>query len=227
MSENRMLNSPLYRFFIGSGLIAGLFISTPVYSQDGSRSLRHELGFWVGPSTPAPGTLLDPVLDSTIGGGAFYRLNRPWIFSTELGTFHASYASRTTQKVTLTPVYMALVYQLPIPAKFQFLVKAGGGYSQVETRPLNRIGWEPMYMAGGEFAIMASRHFRIGIRLDYNYIYESWMEAPKEQQYLLYYNLLNRPPEQPIDLRYYQLENGLKKENGEFLHFGIMMSFIL
>ncbi len=214
------------KYIVSAAVLAGLFTGQ-IHAQEGTRSLKHDLGFWLGPSAPFPGTELDPILDSTIGVGAFYRFNRPWFFSTELGAYHAVYSSRTTQKVSLAPVYAALVYQLPIPAKFQFFLRAGAGSSYIEIRPQNRVGWEPMFLAGGEFAILASRHFRIGVRVDYNYIYESWMDKPADQELLLYYNLLQRPSDQPIDLRFYNMGKEFRTIDGEFMHFGIMMSFIL
>lgn len=208
-------------------LITGFLIQNPLFSQARGGS-RHELGYWIGATNPMPGSAIDETLDSTIAGGFFYRVDWPWVLFTEVGASYATYTSLTTSKVSIAPVYGALSYQLPLASRFQIFLKGGGGMSYVEVRPDNRVGWEPMGYAGFEFSILASRHFRIGLRLDYYNIMEQNKSRPTDQQYLLYYNLLNRSSEQALDLRYYDLTSGgYTSANGEFINFGLMMSFIL
>ena len=204
-----------------------LFAGGPLFSQNRRVGHDHEFGFWFGATNPRPGTAADELLDSSIGGGAFYRVDWPWVLYTEIGASYATYDSLTTQKVSLTPVYASLAYQLPIASRFQVFMKGGAGAAQVEIRPQNKSGWEPMAFAGLEFSILASRHFRIGLRLDYYYVYEMNLVQPQDQRYALYYNLLNRPSDQPLDLRFYDFQEGYTRRNGEFMNFGLMMSFIL
>ena len=138
-------------------LLCAAAMPISVAAQEAPSRLRHEVGIWIGASNPVPGTRLDEVLDANIGAGGFYRVNWPWVFFTESGVMWSQYFSRTTQKVTVVPVYLALDYRLPIDFKLQTFVKLGGGGAWLEVRPANRSGWEPLLYAGLEFSIPASR----------------------------------------------------------------------
>ena len=188
--------------------------------------LDNELGFWLGGSNPMPGTELDEILDSNVGMGGFYRINWPWVFHLEGGFSYSYYTSRTTAKATIIPVYGAVDYLLPFPWKLQTFLKAGGGYAHVSIRPDNREGWEPMSFAGIEFSLLASRHFRIGLRLDYNVIYEKNSAKPTQNDYITLWQLSRGILPTSYDPRYNSYER-FRLKNGEFFHFGIMMSFIL
>lgn len=186
----------------------------------GVARLNNEMGFWVGASNPVPGTELADVLDSSIGGGAFYRLAWPWVFHTELGFSYTHYQSRTTQALTVAPVYLALAYRLPLPWRIQIYLKAGGGSTYLEVRPENRSGWDPLAFAGTEFSIQAGRRFRIGMRLDYNVVYEEHLQNPRrnERELLLLAGSSN-------DNLRFQSANEFELTNGYFWHFGLMVSF--
>ena len=196
------------------------FISFPgsLWAQEEASGLKPEIGLWLGASNPMPFTEVDTVLDASIGMGAFYRIRWPWIFLTEAGFSYSHYFSRTTQSLTVVPVYGALVYQLPLPFQLNIFLKAGGGASYLEVRPTNISGWDPMAYAGAEFSLQAGRRVRIGLRLDYNLIYEKHLEAPLETQLLNYFGT--------TDPRY-QTGSQFRIRNGSFFHFGLMVSFFL
>jgi hypothetical protein len=203
-------------------LICALLQSLPLLAQElVSSRADNEFGFWLGASTPVPSTPLGEVLDGTIGGGMFYRNQWPWILYTEAGFSFAHYQSRTTQALTVAPFYLALAYRLPFSFKVQTFIKAGGGSAWLQVRPNNVEGWDPMGFFGLEFSIQPSRRFRIGLRLDYNLVYEKHLRNPQDDN-LPIVLLLGGDLEQ--ELRYRQA-NRFKLENGHFFHFGLMMSF--
>lgn len=194
---------------------------SPVFAQQEKTGtkLHPEFGFWVGASNPMPGTELDDQLDSNIGGGFFYRIRFPWILLTEVGFSYAQYFSRATQSLTVVPVYGALVYQLPLPFRMQIFLKLGGGQAYVTVRPENRYGWDPLGFAALEFSLQAARSFRVGLRLDYNLVYEANKNRPSTADQLLIISG-NYDPR-------YQAGKEWKSSNGHFFHFGLMLSFYL
>jgi hypothetical protein len=204
-----------------------LFFST-ASSVLSRQSTYQELGFWVGGTTPMPGTELDNILDSNLGFGGFYRVGWPWIFQTEAGFSYANLASRATERAAIFPAYLALAYQIPYSGKLQTFIKLGGGYANIYVKPDSKRGWEPMGYAGLEFSLPASRHFRMGIRFDYNYIWESYKKAPSDNQITQLWQLQNGYFNSDAfnDPRYQQLER-FRVIDGQMFHFGILMSFIL
>lgn len=193
---------------------SALLLPEAVSAQDRASRLRHEIGLWIGASNPLPGSQIDEVLDANVGGGLFYRVNWPWVFHTELGASWAQYFSRSEQKLLTVPVYGALAYQLPFAFKVNTFLKLGGGGAWLEVRPANRSGWDPLFFAGLEFSILASRRLRVGLRMDYNLIYEKNQNPPSNELITL----------GNVDLRFQQTRE-FSVENGEFFHFGLMISF--
>lgn len=200
-----------------TALAFGIVLAVPaeLAAQERPSRLRHEFGLWVGASNPVPGTAVDEVLDANVGGGGFYRINWPWVFYTEFGFSWSQYFSRTTQTLTAAPVYGALSYQLPIEFKVQTFLKLGGGAAWLEVRPANRSGWEPLLYSGVEFSIPASRRLRVGLRLDYNLIYEKHLDPPETNWLLLLGN---------DDPRFQEAEV-YEINNGHFFHFGLFVSY--
>jgi len=203
-----------------------LFLVVSVSLKASPGRINNELGFWLGASNPMPGTELDEILDSVVGMGGFYRINWPWIFHLESGFSYSYYTSRTTARATIAPVYAAVDYKLPFPWKLETFIKAGGGYAHVSIRPDNKEGWEPLGYAGLEFSLLASRHFRIGMRLDYNIIYEQNSSKPTQNDLITLWQLSRGYLPTSLDPRY-DSYGRFRLKNGEFFHFGIMMSFIL
>lgn len=221
LSRKLLLQVALTLLFAGS-----IFLPSSLFAQSYGEAERHELGFWLGASTPLSAGGLGDQLNSTIGGGIFYRVDWPWVLFTELGAGYASYESRTTQRLNLAPVYGAFSYQLPLPFKLNLFVKAGGGQSSVEIQPENKSQWEPLYYGGLEGSLLASRSFRIGIRVDYFYIQESHLQIPKETQYYNMYYLAYRDADQSFDPRVFLLDD-YRLIDGQVLNVSLMVSFYL
>ncbi|TGK24455.1 hypothetical protein EHQ05_16175 [Leptospira yasudae] len=179
---------------------------------------KAEIGVWLGASNPWPGTETQKYLDTTLGGGFFFRIPWPWIFYLEMGAFYANYLSATERALTTIPVYIALGYKIPIDLPISFILRAGGGEAFVVARPSNTSRWDPMMLVGLETSFVAGKKIRIGIRIDYNKIYESQLDAPEESKY--YYaspyadSRLNNP-------NYYRVVDT------EFFQFGLMVSVFL
>lgn len=207
-----------YRIQILLLLISLFTVQGALSAREDSKDLRSEMGFWIGASNPLPGTATDEVLDSTIGGGLFYRVKWPWILHTEFGMSYSNYLSRTTQSLTIAPFYAALSYRLPLTFQLQVFLKFGGGATWVVVRPQNRQGWDPLLFSGLEFSIRAGRKLRIGLRFDYNLVYEEHKDPPPETTLLKYYG--NRDPR-------YSSQREFTISNGKFFHFGLMLSFFL
>lgn len=205
------------------GILSG---AGDLLGQETGGGLKHELGFWIGASSPVAGTREDDILQSTIGGGAFYRINWPWVFHTEFGSSYSVYFSRTTQKLEFAPVYGALAYRLPIPSRLNVFLKAGAGSAHLVVRPDNIQGWEPIGYGGLEFSLQASRRLRIGLRLDYEAVYESNLQNSRDRDILYTYYYLNRDSSQTIDPRFFPT-NQSGGTRGQFFQFGLMISFIL
>ncbi|WP_061235064.1 hypothetical protein [Leptospira weilii] len=179
---------------------------------------KAEVGVWLGASNPWPGTETQAYLDTTLGGGFFFRIPWPWIFYLEMGAFYANYLSATERGLTTIPVYLALGYKLPIDLPISFILRAGGGEAFVVARPSNTSRWDPMIMMGLEASFVAGKKIRIGIRIDYNRIYESRLDAPAETKY--YYSSPYNDP-RLSNPNYYRVVDT------EFFQFGLMVSVFL
>lgn len=231
--------SKLSRIF---GIILLVCICSPIFAQNGEaeeekteateqseenisdelpfemETRKSEIGAWVGASNPFPGSATQSILDTTLGFGVFYR--RPWpsFLYTEFGFSYSTYLSPTERALTTVPVYAALAYKLPIQLPVQFFLKAGGGAAYVGERPANVSRWDPLVYAGFEASFVAAQSIRIGLRLDYDQIMETNLSPPALSQFPYSgYNLeprLNNP-------KYFKLKNG------EFFHFGLMVSVFL
>lgn len=203
----------LFSILVGGLLLLSLGAGS-LAAQDRPSRLRHEFGLWIGASNPMPGTRVDEILDANVGAGGFYRINWPSFLYTEFGFAWSQYFSRTTQKLTVAPVYGALVYQLPFEFKVNTFVKLGGGGAWLEVRPANRSGWDPLLYAGLEFSLAASRRLRVGLRLDYNLVYEKHLDPPRDELFIA----------GTTDPRFLEPEI-YEVDNGHFFHFGLFVSY--
>ncbi|EMY76360.1 hypothetical protein LEP1GSC060_1643 [Leptospira weilii serovar Ranarum str. ICFT] len=179
---------------------------------------KAEAGVWMGASNPWPGTETQKYLDTTLGGGFFFRIPWPWIFYLEMGAFYANYLSATERGLTTIPVYLALGYKIPIDLPISFIIRAGGGEAFVVARPSNTSRWDHMMIVGLETSFVAGKKIRIGIRIDYNKIYESQMNPPAESKY--YYT-------SPYSDSRLSNPNYYRVVDTEFFHFGLMVSVFL
>ncbi|WP_167883583.1 hypothetical protein [Leptospira ognonensis] len=179
---------------------------------------RYEVGGWVGAGNPFPGSKTIQLLDTTLGGGAYFRMPFPYIFYTEIGTSYAVFLSKSERGLTTIPLYAALAYRIPIEMPLQFFVKAGGGQAYVVARPADTARWDPLVYAGLEASFIAGKRIRIGVRLDYNQIRETNLNLPAT------YNVpLASPYDDPrlLNPNYYRLENA------DFFYFGLMVGVML
>ncbi|MFN3605342.1 MAG: hypothetical protein ACK4UJ_11600 [Leptonema sp. (in: bacteria)] len=203
-------------------LIFFLFIGRNhfLFSQDYNfeEYIQQEFGFWLGGSFPAPNSKTEKIFNSSMSLGFFYRYYWPKPFHLELGTSYANYKSLSMQQITTVPVYLSLNYPFPMFTKFQLLGKIGFGASYLEIRPNNLSGWDPMLYGGLDFAIFASKRFKVGLRLDGYFIYDSYRKKPDELKYLF---LLPGSYD-------YRIVNSLnyKNQNVIFYNFGLMVSFL-
>ncbi len=178
-----------------------------------------ELGFYLGASNPLPGSDTSRVIDSSLGMGVFGRVQWPWVLYTEFGSNYTTYLSTTERRLTTIPVYGALAYKLPFDLPISIFLKAGGGYAYTVARPANTAKWNPLSTLGTEFSFVAGKKVRIGIRLDYQRIYETiGTEPPIEYRiftstYTQDYRL--------TDPYFYKLKDA------DFFHFNLMLTFLL
>ena len=201
------------KFFL---LVLLLVSTTPLFAAE---SNPLELGFYLGASSPLPGSDTSRVLDSSLGLGLFGRVQWPWILYTELGTNYTTYLSTTERRLTTIPVYGSLAYKLPLDLPISIFLKAGGGYAYTVARPANTAKWDPMTTLGTEFSFVAGKKVRIGIRLDYQRIYETiGTEPPVEYQI---YTSTYSQDYRLADPYFYKLKDA------DFFHFNLMLTFLL
>lgn len=189
-----------------------------LYAKDFEDSIKKEFGFWLGGTFPAPGTKLDDLLDSTISMGLFLRYLWPSPFLLETGFSYGSHKSLSTQQLLMVPVYFSLCYPISVINRFQFLAKLGLGASFLEIRPYNVNGWDPIVHGGFEFSVLASKRFKVGLRLDGYYIYDRFRNKPEELNYLLLFpGTYNLQVSKTLDYTNY---------DGAMYNFGLMVSFL-
>ena len=190
-----------------------------IYGQQ-TESAKPEIGFWLGAANPRPGADTSKALDTTLGFGLFTRFNWPYIFYTELGGGFANYLSQTERSMMTLPIYGLLAYKLPLELPVSIFLKGGGGAAYVIARPANIARWNPMSWIGTEVSFVAGRKVRIGLRIDYHTIYETYgVERNPATQY---------PFLSPYD-RDYRLSqpNQYELKNAEFINFALMVTLLL
>ncbi len=187
-------------------------------SQDFDEYIQKEFGFWLGGGFPAPKSPEEKIFNSSMSFGLFFRYHWPRPFHLELGTSFANYKSINMQQLTIIPLYVSLNYSFPIFTKFQLLGKLGLGASYLEIRPNNVNGWDPTFYLGFDFAIFASKRFKVGLRLDGYYIFDAFRDEPSVLKYLIY---LPRT----FDYRIQESLN-YKNKNIAFYNFGLLFSFL-
>ena len=211
------------KYFVGFYLfICGLSLLSPIFELSAQQveKSKPEIGFWVGAANPRPGAETSTILDTTLGFGLFTRFHWPYIFYTEVGASMANYLSQTERGLFTAPVHAALCYKLPFELPVSIFLKAGGGAAYVIARPANTGRCDPMSMLGTEVSFVAGRKVRIGLRIDYQVIYETFgvSRDPATQYPYASPNDRDARLSQP---NYYQLKNG------EFFNFALMVSFLL
>ncbi len=208
----------LILFIIDFNINHFMTYSKKIYAQEFEESTKKEFGFWLGGTFPAPGTQIDDILDSSMGLGIFYRFYWPLPFTIETGLSYGNHKSLSTQQLFLVPVYLSICYPIPIFNRFQLFAKIGMGGTYLEIRPNNTSGWDPIIYGGFEFSVLASKRFKVGLRLDGYYIYDQFRSKPDELNYLIFSPGI-------YDLR---IINTLRYTNfnGAMYNFGLMVSFL-
>lgn len=197
-------------------------LSTAIFSQS-REAPKTELGFWLGASNPFPGSDTARVLDTNLGLGLFGRFqwNSPQWY-TEVGGSISNYQSKTEAGLTTLPIFAAIDYRLQADLPVSLFFKGGGGMAYVVARPANLAKWNPMGYLGSEISFVAGKKVRIGLRLDYHHIFESiGTQRPPAWDYL-YYSVYD-------DYRIFTERNPGSNQlrDGQFFHFGLMISFLL
>ncbi len=140
--------------------------------------LNPQVGLWFGPVTPVYTTADD--VDTNLGGGLFFRYNTPYRpLKIGLDGSYQWYSSRGVNSLTLWPVYGSVLYRLPIKFALTFQVKAGAGGCYVKVKPDDVRQWDPMGMVGFETSFPAGKYVNIGLRLEYQYIYEGYIQGAR------------------------------------------------
>jgi hypothetical protein len=201
------------------GSLIFLLVSTSNLKAD-SESNPVELGFFLGAANPFPGSDTARVLNSSLGIGVFGRVQWPYTLYSEVGTGFTTYLSQTERRLTAVPVYGALGYKLPLDLPVSIFLKGGGGAAYVVARPANTAKWDPLAVIGTEFSFVAGKKVRIGLRLDYHRIFETFGTEQTNEQTRFYFS--------PYD-RDYRLPNpqNFQLKDAEFFHFSLMVSFLL
>lgn len=179
--------------------------ASPVFSQyeESVLNLEPQAGIWFGPVAPIPGTPLADVLDTYLGGGFFGRINTPLTnLRLEAGISYQEFQSSDVNFLTMMPAHIGLSYRLPFHFPIKFALRAGGGAAYVMNEPDGNSNLLPLINSGFELFFPAGRVAAIGLRIDYNLVYEKHLEAP---------------PENP----------DFELINGHFLSFGLTLTFNL
>ena len=177
-------------------LSAIFFIATDIFAASSRKNyyLKPQIGAWYGPVSPVLGTADN--LESTLGGGIFFRYNLPYQpLKIGIESAYQYYDSKGVNEVRLIPVYSNLLYLLPIDIPLKIHVKAGVGLCNIYMEPDDVRQWDLMFMTGFEVSFPAGRRVNIALRIDYINIYEEYKKDSKVNGHFintgisLYFNL--------------------------------------
>lgn len=156
--------------------------------------LKPQFGIWFGPITPIYTTREE--VDTNLGGGIYFRYNTPWnSLKIGLDASYQKFTSQSDNRLYLLPVYGNFIYLLPIKLPIRFQLKAGAGSCYIHMKPDDVKQWEPVFMTGWEFSFPAGRIVNIGLRIEYLYIYEQYINRATKNGHVinsgltLYFNL--------------------------------------
>ncbi|MCL1864918.1 MAG: porin family protein [Spirochaetes bacterium] len=171
-------------------------ITTDIFAASSRKNyyLKPQIGAWYGPVSPVMNTARN--LDSTLGGGIFFRYNLPYApLKIGLDSSYQSYDSKGVNEVRLIPVYANLLYLLPIDIPLKIHIKGGAGLCNIHMEPDKVKQWDTMFMFGSEVSFPAGRRVNIALRIDYLNIYEEYKRDAKVNGHFintgisLYFNL--------------------------------------
>jgi hypothetical protein len=143
-----------------------------------------QVGAWFGPVT----TVGDSwgVVDPTLSFGSYFRYNLPSL-PVKIGveTSYEHHKSKSTNKLTLVPVYSNVLYKLPIRSIMSYQLKAGAGAGYIDILPEDKSQWDPLFTVGGEFSFPAGTVANVGLRVDYILLYEKYISGAKHNGHFL------------------------------------------
>jgi len=146
--------------------------------------LKPQTGIWFGPVTPVFSTADD--VDTALWGGGFVRFN---ILSLPLKIgFDSSYEhfkSEGVKELTVIPVYGNILWRLPFDMPLAFQLKAGAGSAKVTIEPEGLQQWDPLGMLGFELSFPAGKWINIGLRIDYLFIYEGYIQGASKNGHII------------------------------------------
>ncbi len=145
---------------------------------------KPQVGVWFGPVTPVFST--SEVLNTYLGGGLFVRTNS-FIQGIKFGldASYQEFRSDGINELTMIPVYGSLIYRLPVNMPLAFQLKGGAGGARLQMRPDYVTQWDPLFHLGVETSFPAGRIFNIGLRIDYLFLYEGYMEGATENGHFI------------------------------------------
>ncbi len=145
---------------------------------------KPQVGVWFGPVTPVYTTAED--LDTYLGGGLFLRTNS-FIQGLKFGLdwSYQMFRSPGVNRLTMMPLYGSLIYRLPVRMPLAFQLKAGAGGARLHARPDEVTLWEPLLTLGAETSFPAGKIFNIGLRIDYLFIYEGYIEGATQNGHII------------------------------------------
>lgn len=146
--------------------------------------MRPQVGIWFGPVTPVYTTAED--VDTALWGGGFVRFN---IFSLPLKIgFDSSYEkfrSKGIKELTVIPAYGNLLWRLPLEIPLVLQLKAGAGSAYVKIKPEELSQWDPLGMVGFEVSFPAGKWINIGLRVEYLFLYESYIKGASKNGHII------------------------------------------
>ena len=155
-------------------------ISENVFAKKSRKDyfFKPQVGGWFGPISPVGPT--GDLLKTDLGGGLFGRYNIPWkYFKVGLDISYQSYESDGINKLMMVPLYPSGIFLLPIPIPVKFQLKAGFGTTWIKMFPDRSEQWDPLLVLGFEASFPAGRIVNIGLRIDYQYVIEEYVDGAK------------------------------------------------
>ncbi len=158
-----------------------LFIGIDLFAESSRKKyfMNPQVGIWYGPVTPLFDT--SDLINPDMGVGLFFRYNLPVdLLKIGIDTSYQNYTSDGINELTMVPLYMNMLYLIPIdiPVRLQYKLGAGSAYLFMEPDEISQ--WEPLFMTGFEVSFPAGKVANIALRLDYLFVYEEYMENAKE-----------------------------------------------
>jgi len=140
--------------------------------------LKPQVGVWFGPIAPLGSTKKDLSLENSLAGGLFFRYNTPFrLFKFGVESSYQYFPSKGVNKLHFVPLFGNVLFLVPFKLPVKIQLKAGFGGGWLKILPDNEQRWDPVFTTGAEMSFPAGRLVNIGLRLDYYYIYEGYLDG--------------------------------------------------